>query len=50
MDMSANRNHYTKYGLHMNKRGKDWLTRRIADTIKKLFANQKLAPLSLNGK
>ena len=50
MDMSANRNHYTKYGLHMNKTGKDWLTRRTADTINKLFANQKQAPIILEWK
>jgi hypothetical protein len=35
VDMSAHRDHYTKHGLHMNKRGKDWLTRRTADTINK---------------
>jgi len=39
MDMSANRDHYTKHRLHMNKTGKDWLTRRTVDTINKLFAN-----------
>jgi len=50
MDMSANRDHYTKHGLHMNKTGKDWLTRRTVDTINKLFANQKLAPITLEWK
>jgi len=45
--MSANRDHYTKHGLHMNKTGKEWFTRRRADTIYKLFANQKLAPITL---
>jgi len=33
-DMSVNRDHYTKHGLHMNKTGKEWLARRTADTIK----------------
>jgi len=34
----------------MNKPGKDWLTRRTADIINKLFANQELAPIILEWK
>jgi hypothetical protein len=34
----------------MNKTGKEWLTRRTADTTNKLFANQKLAPITLECK
>jgi hypothetical protein len=34
----------------MNKTRKEWLTRRTADTINKLFANQKLAPITLEWK
>ena len=37
IDMSTNRDHYTKHGLQMNKSGKEWLSRRIADSINKLF-------------
>ena len=48
-DMSANGQHYTKHGLHMNKIGKGWLNRR-GDTIDKLFANQKLASITLEWK
>jgi hypothetical protein len=47
VDMRAHRDRYTKHGVHMNKRGKDWLTRRTADTINKLFENQMLAPITL---
>ena len=47
IDMSANRDHYTKHGLYLNGAGKDWLARRIADTINKLFVNQELAPITL---
>ena len=47
IDMSANRDHYTKHGLHMNGAGKDWLARRLADTINKLFVNQELASITL---
>ena len=50
IDMSANRDHYTKHGLHMNKTQKDWLTMRTAETINKLFANQQLAPITLEWK
>jgi hypothetical protein len=50
VDMSAHRCHYRKHGLHMNKRGMDWLTRRTDDTINKLFENQKLAPITLEWK
>ena len=46
-DMSANRDHYTRHGLHMNGKGKDWLARRTVDTINKLFVNQELAPITL---
>jgi endonuclease IV len=46
-DMSANRGHYTKHGLHMNGTCKDWLARRIANTINKIFVNQELAPIIL---
>jgi hypothetical protein len=45
--MSTNRDHNTKYGLHMNKSGKEWLTRRRVDIINKLFADQKPAPITL---
>jgi hypothetical protein len=50
IDMSTHRDHYTKHGLRMNKTGKDWFTRRTEDTINKLFANQKLAPITLERK
>jgi len=39
--LSAKSDHYTKHGLHMNKTGKDWLTRGTADIIYKLFPNQE---------
>jgi hypothetical protein len=50
VDRSINRDHYTKHGLHMNKTGNDWLARRTADTINKLFANQKLDPITVEWK
>ena len=50
VDMSAERDHYTKHGLHMNKIGKEWITRKTADIINKLFANSKPAPITLDGK
>jgi hypothetical protein len=34
----------------MNKSGKEWLTRRMADSINKLFADQKPAPIILEWK
>ena len=34
----------------MNKTGKEWVTKRIADSINKLFTNQKLAPITLEWK
>ena len=34
------REQYTKHVLHMNKKGKVYLSRKIADKIYKLFANQ----------
>ena len=47
IDMSANRDHYTKHRLHMNGIGKDWLARSIVNTINKLCVNQELAPIIL---
>ena len=49
-DMGKNTDHYTKHGLHMNKSGKEWLTRRIADNFNKLFSDQKPAPIILEWK
>jgi hypothetical protein len=49
-DMSTNMDHYTKHGLHMNKSGKEWLTWRTADIIKRLFADQKPPPITLEWK
>jgi len=31
----------------MNKKGKEYIARKTADNIKTLFANQKLAPITL---
>jgi protein associated with RNAse G/E len=28
--MSDKRDHYTQHGLHMNKIGKEWITRKMA--------------------
>jgi len=47
IDMGAEREHYTKHGLHMNKKGKEYITRKTADNITTLFANQKLTPITL---
>ena len=50
INMSAKRDHYTQHGLHMNKTGKEWITRKTADIINKLFANSKPAPITLEWK
>jgi len=34
----------------MNKTGKEWLTKRTVGIINKLFANQKLPPITLEWK
>jgi len=47
IDMGAEREHYTKHGLHMNRKGKEYMTRKIADNIKILFTKQKLPPIPL---
>ena len=50
IDMSTKRHHYTQHGLHMNKTGKEWVTKKTADIINKLFANSKSAHVSLEWK
>jgi RNase H-fold protein (predicted Holliday junction resolvase) len=47
IDISAKTDHYTQHGLHMNKTGKEWITRKTADIINKLFTNSKPAPITL---
>lgn len=58
MNMSSNREHFTKHGLHMNGMGKEcglhmngvgkeWTTNRTAGAIKHIFTSQKL--VALNG-
>ena len=49
-DTSTHRDHYTKHRRYMNKSGKERLTRRTADNINKLFADQKPAPITLEWK
>jgi hypothetical protein len=41
------REQYTKHGLHMNKKGKEYLSRAIADKIYKLFEHQMRTPITL---
>lgn len=36
VEMDLNRKYYTKYGLHLNNAGKEWLARSIANLINKL--------------
>jgi hypothetical protein len=36
VDMSLNRNHYTKHGFHMNNLGKEWFAQHVASQIDKL--------------
>ena len=50
IDMSTKRDHYTWHGLHINKTGKEWITKKTADIINKLFANSKSAHISLEWK
>jgi hypothetical protein len=50
IEMSAKRDHYTQHGLHMNKTGKEWITRQMADIINKLFTNLKPAHTPLEWK
>jgi lysophospholipase L1-like esterase len=36
VDMSLNRNHYTKHGFHMNNSGKEWFAKHVASQIEML--------------
>jgi len=47
IDMGTEREHHTRHGLHMNKKGKEYITRKIVNNIKSLFAKQKSAPITL---
>ena len=47
IEMGTEREHHTKHGLHMNKKGKNHITRKIVNSIKSLFAKQKPAPITL---
>ena len=43
--MSTNRDHFTTHGLHMNTRGKDWITNTWASIIKTLQTNSRTTPI-----
>jgi hypothetical protein len=43
--MSTIRDHFTTHGLHMNTRGKDWITNTWASIIKTLQTNSRTTPI-----
>jgi len=42
LDINISRNYFTKYGMHLNKLGKEWLARKIASQIDKIIATREI--------
>jgi len=42
--MFTERRHYTKHGLHLNKKGKDWIVSNIVKEIRNLYLPCKVSP------
>jgi hypothetical protein len=50
LEMSFERDHYTRLGIHLNSKGKDHSAQLISTTIKNIFKISKAAPISMNWK
>jgi hypothetical protein len=50
LEVSFERDHYTRHGLHLNSNGKDHSAQLISTTIKNIFKTIKAAPISMNWK
>jgi hypothetical protein len=44
LNMSTERRHHTKYGLHLNKKGKDWVVNKLVKEIRNLYLLSKISP------
>ena len=44
LNMSTERRHHTKHGLHLNKKGKDWVVNNLLKEIRNLYLPCKMSP------
>jgi hypothetical protein len=48
--VTSDRNHFTKHGLHLNRKRKEQAAKTIANSIKEIFKLQKKDPIKMNWK
>jgi len=44
LNLSTERRQHTKHGLHLNKKGKDWIVNNLVKDIRKLYLPCKVSP------
>jgi hypothetical protein len=50
LEMNFERDHYTRHGLHLNTKGKDYTTNALRFTIKNMFNINRNTPITMNWK
>jgi hypothetical protein len=48
--VTSDRNHFTKHGLYLNRKGKEEAAKTIANSIKEIFKLQKKDPIKMSWK
>jgi hypothetical protein len=50
VEVTSYRDHFTKHGLHLNRRGKEEAAKTISNSIKEIFKLQKKEPIKMSWK
>jgi cell fate (sporulation/competence/biofilm development) regulator YmcA (YheA/YmcA/DUF963 family) len=50
IEVTSDRHHYTKHGLHLNGKGKEEAAKTTASSIKEIFKLQKKYPIKMSWK
>jgi len=45
IEVTSDRDSFTKHGLHLNRKGKEWAAKTIVSSIKEIFKLQKKDPI-----
>jgi lysophospholipase L1-like esterase len=50
LEVTSDRDHFTKHGIHLNRKGKEQAAKTIASSIKEIFKLQKKDPIKMSWK
>jgi hypothetical protein len=50
LDTDLERENFTKYGLHLNSYGKEYIALRLATVVRSFFNKERLSPVCLHWK